>query len=116
MPDISNANVPEGNGNGNGVYHKDVKSTGPNMNDSSPQNQSLFKKTCHPDVTTATKDVDSWFLSNWKFPDQKSRDKFVGAGFSRVTCLYFPKALPQRIKSACKLLTILFLIDGQFPV
>lgn len=68
---------------------------------------------CHPDVDEVTRDVDDWFLKNWAFPDQKTRQKFVAAGFSRVTCLYFPKALEARIRSACKLLTILFLIDGK---
>ncbi|KAF2492611.1 Aristolochene synthase in complex with 12,13 Difluorofarnesyl diphosphate [Lophium mytilinum] len=74
---------------------------------------SLFTSVCHPNVNEAVRDVDGWFLDNWKFPDQKSRKKFVAAGFSRVTCLYFPKALESRIRSACKLLTILFLVDDQ---
>lgn len=78
--------------------------------------QSLFQATNHPDAASAIHDVDAWFLNNWNFADQKSRDKFVAAGFSRVTCFYFPKALPGRIRSACKLLTILFLIDGQFSI
>jgi hypothetical protein len=80
------------------------------------ETQSIFKAISHQDMANAINDVDSWFLSNWEFPDQKSRDKFVRAGFSRVTCLYFPKALPERIRSACKLLTILFLIDGQSTI
>ncbi|PVI03625.1 Aristolochene synthase in complex with 12,13 Difluorofarnesyl diphosphate [Periconia macrospinosa] len=75
--------------------------------------QSLFREVNHPDIASAIEHVDSWFLENWTFPDQKSKATFVAAGFSRVTCFYFPKALPERIRSACKLLTILFLIDDQ---
>ncbi|KAJ4289873.1 hypothetical protein N0V90_011206 [Kalmusia sp. IMI 367209] len=75
--------------------------------------KTAFDQTSHPDAASAVHDVDSWFLNNWNFSDQKSRDKFVAAGFSRVTCLYFPKALPERIRSACKLITILFLVDDQ---
>ncbi|KAI3316783.1 Aristolochene synthase in complex with 12,13 Difluorofarnesyl diphosphate [Xylariaceae sp. AK1471] len=56
-------------------------------------------------------EVDGYFLKHWPFPDKKAREKFIAAGFSRVTCLYFPKALDDRIHFACRLLTILFLVD-----
>ncbi|KAI0198458.1 Aristolochene synthase in complex with 12,13 Difluorofarnesyl diphosphate [Astrocystis sublimbata] len=55
--------------------------------------------------------VDGFFLQHWPFPNTKTRKKFVAAGFSRVTCLYFPKSLDDRIEYACMLLTILFLVD-----
>lgn len=67
----------------------------------------------HPLVEQVSKDVDAYFLGNWPFPNAKARKKFVAAGFSRVTCLYFPKALDDRIHFACQLLTLLFLIDGE---
>ncbi|KAI8623281.1 Aristolochene synthase in complex with 12,13 Difluorofarnesyl diphosphate [Xylariaceae sp. FL1651] len=56
-------------------------------------------------------EVDGYFLRHWPFPGTKARKKFVAAGFSRVTCLYFPKALDDRIHFACRLLTALFLVD-----
>ena len=59
-----------------------------------------------------TKEVDDYFLQHWNFDSVKAKKKFVGAGFSRVTCFYFPKALDDRIHFACRLLTVLFLIDG----
>ncbi|KAK8091307.1 aristolochene synthase [Apiospora phragmitis] len=65
----------------------------------------------HPRVDQVTMEVDDWFLDNWPFPNDKARRKFVDAGFSRVTCAYFPLALDDRIHLACRLLTILFLID-----
>lgn len=67
---------------------------------------------CHPLVDPVTLEVDAWFLDNWPFPSDKARQKFVAAGFSRVTCLYFPLAKDDRIAYACRLLAILFLIDG----
>lgn len=75
---------------------------------------SHFNPICHPLVDSVSKGVDEWFLQNWGFASEKARKKFVAAGFSRVTCLYFPKALDSRIRHACELLTILFLIDGKW--
>ncbi|KAI0893383.1 Aristolochene synthase in complex with 12,13-Difluorofarnesyl diphosphate [Annulohypoxylon nitens] len=65
----------------------------------------------HPLHEKIIAEVDGYFLQYWPFPDAKARKKFVAAGFSRVTCLYFPKALDDRIHYACRLLTLLFLID-----
>ncbi|KID84406.1 Aristolochene Synthase [Metarhizium guizhouense ARSEF 977] len=64
-------------------------------------------------VDHVTQDVDAWFLENWPFRNDKARQAFVNAGFSRVTCLYYPLAKDDRIHFACRLLTILFLIDDQ---
>ena len=77
---------------------------------------SLFQYKCHRLVDQVSKEVDDWFLKNWNFENERSRRKFVAAGFSRVTCLYFPMALDDRIHFACELLTILFLIDGRSTV
>src|SRR5437667_8973380 len=74
---------------------------------------SHIKPLCHPRVEEVTKEVDGYFLEHWPFRNEKARKKFVAAGFSRVTCLYFPKALDDRIHFACRLLTVLFLIDGK---
>lgn len=83
--------------------------TAPSLNEPPP---SIFTAQCHPLVEEATRDVDGYYLSHWPFPNEKARKKFVAAGFPRVTCLYFPKALNDRIQHACSLLTILFLVDG----
>ncbi|GIK04693.1 terpene cyclase [Aspergillus viridinutans] len=72
---------------------------------------STFQPLCHPLVEEVSKEVDDYFLQHWNFPNEKARKKFVVAGFSRVTCLYFSKALDDRIYFACRLLTVLFLID-----
>ncbi|KAK5637152.1 hypothetical protein RRF57_012864 [Xylaria bambusicola] len=72
---------------------------------------SLWASSIHPLHEQIIREVDGYFLQNWPFPDEKARKKFVAAGFSRVTCFYFPKALDDRIHFACRLLTLLFLID-----
>jgi hypothetical protein len=59
------------------------------------------------------REVNNYFIENWPFSGEKDRLKFLGAGFSRVTCMYFPLALDDRIHFACRLLTLLFLIDGE---
>ncbi|KAL4916492.1 Aristolochene synthase [Aspergillus aurantiobrunneus] len=72
---------------------------------------SAFQPLCHPRVEEVTREVNDYFLEHWDFPSEKARKKFVAADFPGVTCLYFPKALDDRIGFACRLLTVLFLID-----
>lgn len=73
----------------------------------------LWTPSCHPQVEHVSLEVNKWFLDNWPFPHDRARQKFVDAGFSWVTCLYYPLAKDDRIHFACRLLTILFLIDGK---
>ncbi|KAF5006789.1 hypothetical protein FDECE_6843 [Fusarium decemcellulare] len=65
----------------------------------------------HPREAEVSVEVNGYFLKHWPFPNDKARQKFVAAGFSRVTCYYYPLALNERIAFACRLLTLLFLID-----
>ena len=74
---------------------------------------SAWTPQCHPRAKEVARDVDNYFLQHWNFPNQKSKRTFLNAGFSQVTCLYFPKAKDDRIEYACRLLTVLFLIDGE---
>ena len=67
----------------------------------------------HPHEEAVTHEVEEYFLAEWKFPNEKARKTFLNAGFSRVTCLYFPLAKDDRVHFACRLLTLLFLIDGK---
>jgi aristolochene synthase len=67
----------------------------------------------HPHVEKVSQEVDQYFLENWNFPNEKARKTFLAADFSGVTCLYFPLAKDDRIHLACRLLTILFLVDGK---
>lgn len=73
-----------------------------------------WKYLCHPRLKEVQDEVDGYFLENWKFPSFKAVRTFLDAKFSEVTCLYFPLALDDRIHFACRLLTVLFLIDGEY--
>jgi len=76
----------------------------------------LQKALSHPRMQEVIEQVDSYFLRHWPFEGKKAGRKFVNAGFSRVTCNYFPKALDDRIHFASELLTILFLVVGKFKI
>ena len=73
---------------------------------------SKFSAQIHPLAEEVGSEVEQYFLSNWNFKTEKERSTFLKAGFPKVTCLYFPEAKYDRIGYACRLLTILFLIDG----
>lgn len=73
---------------------------------------SAWTSKSHRDTEDVAHEVDQYFLRNWNFPNSKSEQTFLEAGFSKVTCLYFPTAKDDRIQYACRLLTVLFLIDG----
>ena len=75
-----------------------------------------FRAKIHPSVESISAEVDGYFLKHWPFQSEKDRRKCLAAGFSRVTCLYYPLALDDRIHFACRLLTLLFLIDGEYPL
>ncbi|KAL9628711.1 MAG: hypothetical protein Q9164_007167 [Protoblastenia rupestris] len=74
---------------------------------------SAWTHLCHPQTQQIQDEVDRYFLENWDFPSIKASRTFLNAKFSEVTCLYFPLALDDRIHFACRLLTVLFLIDDQ---
>lgn len=74
---------------------------------------SAWKPQCHPRAAEVARIVDDYYLKHWPFPGEESKQRFSNAGFSRVTCLYFPTAKDDRIEYACRLLTVLFLIDGE---
>lgn len=77
-------------------------------------NAGLFDAKVHHRVAEVAAEVDAYFLAHWPFQNERARQKFVAAGFSLVTCYYFPAAKDDRIAFACRLLTLLFLIDGQY--
>ena len=67
---------------------------------------------CHPLEAQMTTEVNAYFIKHWPFPNAKAMEKFCQAGFSHMTCCYFPDAKNDRIQFACRLFTLLFLIDG----
>ncbi|KAF9634872.1 hypothetical protein BFW01_g5767 [Lasiodiplodia theobromae] len=88
--------------------HADTKPAGSTADRPPPAH---FVGKCHRLEPQVTAEVDGYFIKNWPFPSGKAIQKFRDAGFSRVTCCYYPEALDDRIHFACRLLTLLFLID-----
>jgi hypothetical protein len=88
-----------------------TRSTGRNATWTPPPSYWISKS--HSLVDHVSRQVDAYFLMHWPFPNDRARSTYLKAGFSRVTCLYFPLARDDRIQYACRLLTVLFLIDGE---
>ena len=78
-----------------------------------PPPPSAWTPRCHARSAQVGPTVERYFLDNWAFPTPRARARFLTAGFSTVTCLYFPLARDDRIEYACRPLTLLFLIDGE---
>lgn len=72
---------------------------------------SIWTPVSHPRTNEVIAEVDGYFMQHWGFTSDKAKKTFVDAGFSRVTSLYFPESTNDRIHFACRLLTVLFLID-----
>ncbi|KAI8626356.1 Aristolochene synthase in complex with 12,13-Difluorofarnesyl diphosphate [Xylariaceae sp. FL1651] len=73
--------------------------------------KSTFELRCHSRLEEVEHEVNEYFLTHWPFPNDSSRERFLGGRFARCTCMYFPDAKDDRIHFACRLLTLLFLID-----
>ncbi|KAI1164029.1 Aristolochene synthase [Nemania serpens] len=83
----------------------------PGTPSTSSRPEPYLKPSWHRNIDQVIREVDQYFLDRWNFASEKERKKFVGAGLLRITCMYYPMADDDRIVSACKLLTILFLVD-----
>ena len=68
---------------------------------------------CHPLVKTLTRQVNDWISSSGHFKSEKEKKRYVGHETARVACLLYPRALDDRLIYACKLITVLFLLDGR---
>lgn len=75
--------------------------------------KSYLVPSCHPHVAEIEQEVNDYFIRHWDFSSEKSCKKFLGAGFPRATCMCFPLSKNDRMSFACRLLTVLFLIDGK---
>ncbi|KAI1434150.1 Aristolochene synthase [Xylaria sp. CBS 124048] len=74
---------------------------------------SIFRPICHAQYPKIANEVNDYFLKNWKFPDEKSRQKFIAADYSRFACLNYPLTSDSRIGFACRIITLLFLTDDE---
>ena len=103
---------------GFGGHHEVFNFQAPTTQAKHPNNEvyhapSAWTYRCHPRLQQVQEEVEGYFLKNWNFSSVKATQTFLNAKFSEVTCVYFPLALDDRIHFACRLLTVLFLIDGR---
>lgn len=92
---------------------KPLPATMSDMNSCYKPRPSLWKPLRHPRYLEVSREVDEYFLTHWTFSDAKAKIKFLSADFSNYTCLHLPLAKDDRIHFACRLVTVLFLIDGK---
>jgi len=65
----------------------------------------------HPKYSEFKADLESYFLAKWPFSSPKAQKKFLEADFNLWTCYAFPFGDDVRVKLACELLTLDFLVD-----
>ena len=73
---------------------------------------SAWKALPHPLADEISREVNEYFLKNWKFPNAKAESTFLKADFPRTVTLAIPTAKYDRILFACRLITLVFLTDG----
>ncbi|KAK7046186.1 Aristolochene synthase in complex with 12,13 Difluorofarnesyl diphosphate [Favolaschia claudopus] len=71
----------------------------------------IFIPKVHPMRKEITQDVNVFFLAHWPFPNEKARKKFVDSDFCYGLCATWPESVDDRMNHACRLFTLLFLID-----
>ncbi|KAK7000163.1 Aristolochene synthase in complex with 12,13 Difluorofarnesyl diphosphate [Favolaschia claudopus] len=71
----------------------------------------IFIPKIHPLREDITQDVNAFFLAHWPFPNEKARKKFVESDFCYALCATWPESLDDRMRHACRLVTLVFLID-----
>ncbi|KAI0966357.1 Aristolochene synthase, partial [Xylaria arbuscula] len=76
-------------------------------------NPSIFKLLCHASYSKIAPEINEYFLKHWNFRNDKSRKKFIAADYPRFVCLSYPLSSDDRIGFACRIITILFLIDDE---
>ncbi|RYP61517.1 hypothetical protein DL770_009771 [Monosporascus sp. CRB-9-2] len=79
----------------------------------------IFDPQCHPLVDTVSDEVNGYFLKHWGFETERSRMKFVSAGFPRVTYVLEYMSLSEGSKYNEKLIKIAqadILPDRSVPV
>ncbi|KAI1274952.1 Aristolochene synthase [Xylaria sp. FL0933] len=74
---------------------------------------SIFQALCHASYPHIATEINDYFLKHWKFRDEKSRRKFLTADYSRFACLNYPLTSNDRIGFACRIITLLFLVDDE---
>jgi len=71
-----------------------------------------FAIKCHPRAAQVTAELDAFFIKYWPFKDEKARESFKAGQYNLWACMALPSAHDDRVHDACKVNTLLFLLDG----
>jgi len=73
--------------------------------------ETTLKVECHPCHDEITRELDEYFLAHWPFTSDNARKKFLKSKINLYTCLALPHGDEKRVKLACELVTLNFLVD-----
>ncbi|KAK0716713.1 hypothetical protein B0T21DRAFT_375386 [Apiosordaria backusii] len=75
----------------------------------------LSEAVLHPDHEQIDRDVMAYLVNTWEWPSEKHKQAFISWKLSEVVLFMFPTGETERVKLACELLLLGFLMDGQSP-
>ena len=67
---------------------------------------------CHEEID---RDVITYLVNTWDWASERQKKGFVSWKLSDVVLFMFPTGDSKRVKLACELLLLGFLMDGKFP-
>ena len=73
----------------------------------------VFPITYHPQADHVCAELDAFFYRYWPWKSEAAREHFLRSEINRWACLAFPLAREDRIMEACRVNTLLFLLDGE---
>lgn len=68
----------------------------------------------HPDYEQIDRHVMTYLVNTWEWPSEKHKQAFISWKLSEVVLFMFPMGEAERVKLACELLLLGFLMDGEF--
>ncbi|KAK3998071.1 putative terpene cyclase [Cladorrhinum sp. PSN332] len=75
---------------------------------------SLPEPILHPDHEEIDREVITYLVNTWEWPSEKTKKGFISWNLSEVVLFMFPTGEKSRVKLACELLLLGFLMDDYF--
>jgi len=69
----------------------------------------------HPKHEEIDREVISYLVDTWEWPSERTKKGFVSWKLSDVVLFMFPTGDTERVRLACELLLLGFLMDGMRP-
>jgi hypothetical protein len=67
----------------------------------------------HPQHESIDRDVVDYLVDSWEWPSERTKKGFISWNLSDVVLFMFPTGNTIRVKLACELLLLGFLLDGE---